>query len=267
MRIAAAHAFERDAPARTAEARDAEILAWARGDPPAGRRGAALGRVLGLAAAPEDKGGYARGLGGELEPLRRGRRIFADFADDTGKPGVAQAFFHREQDIGVAARLDVDHAIGMQSREVKGRGEQVVPAQAPEDGALGSREDAGEEDRRACIVGEIGASGNFMERAGRDPAAWKPRIDRLDAERNDLVPRAHALDPRNFGAKIGEDGRVAHDVIGLGRLLIRSLFVPSRLAESSATLELASNRSATLSILNRVWLARVLIVGQIRGQK
>ena len=217
MWVAAADALERDAPARTAKARNAEILARARGDPPARYRGAALGRLLGLAAAAKDEGGYARGLGGELEPLRRRRRIFADFADDTGKAGVPEAFFHREEHIGVTARLDVDHAVGVQPREVKGRGEQVVPAQAPEDGALGPREDAGEEDRRARIVGEIGASGNFMERAGRDPAAWKPRIDRLDAERNDFVPRADAFDPRNFGAKIGEDGRVAHDVIGLVR--------------------------------------------------
>ena len=267
MRIAAAHAFERDAPARASEARDAEILARARGDPPARHRGGAFGRLLGLAGAAEDKGRHARRLGGELESLRRRRRIFAHFADDTGKTGMPQAFFHREEDIGVAARLDMDHAVGVQPREVKGRGEQVVPAQAPEDGALGSREDAGEEDRRARIVGQVGASGDLMERAGRDAAARKPRIDRLDAERNDLVPRAHALDPRNCGAKIGEDGRVVHDVIGLGRLLIRSLFVPSRLAESSGTLELASSRSAILSILNRVWLARVLIVGQIRRQK
>lgn len=180
---------------------------------------------------------------------------------------MAEAFFHGEKDIGVAACLDMDHAVGMQSREVKGRGEQVVPAQAPEDGALSPREDAGKEDRRARIVGQVGASGDLVKRASGDAAARKPRIDRLYAERNDLVPRAHPLDPRNCGAKIGEDGRVVHDVIGLGRLLIRSLFVPSRLAESSGTLELASNRSANLSILNRVWLASVLIVRQIQVQK
>ncbi|KFG88634.1 hypothetical protein BV98_003468 [Sphingobium herbicidovorans NBRC 16415] len=130
---------------------------------------------------------------------------------------MAQAFFHREQDIGVAARLDMDHAVGVQSREMQGRGEQVVPAQAPENSPFGPREDAGEEDRRARIVGELGASGYLVERAGRDSAARESRIDRLDAERKHLVPRAHAFDPRNFGAKIGEDGRVAHDNIGLGR--------------------------------------------------
>ncbi len=174
MRIAAADAFERDAPARTAEARNAEILARARGDPPTRHRGAALGGLFGLAAAPEHEGGHARGFGGELEALRRGRRIFSDLADDARDARMAKALLHREQDIGVAARLDMDHAVGVQSREMEGRGEQIVPAQAPEDGAFGAREDAGEEDGRARIVGELRTSGDFVERAGRDSATRKP---------------------------------------------------------------------------------------------
>ena len=225
MRIAAAHAFERDAPARPPEARNAEVLARARGDPPARHRGGALGGLFGLTTAAKDKGRHARGFGGELEALRCCRRIFGHLADHARETGMAQAFFHRQEHIGVAARLDMDHAVGVQSREVKGGGEQVMPAQAPEDGPFGSRKDAGQEDRRARIVGQLGASGDLVERAGRDPAVREPRIDRLDAERNDLVPRAHAFDPRNCGAKIGEDGGLAHEVIGLrGTANVPSLF-------------------------------------------
>lgn len=85
-----------------------------------------------------------------------------------------------------------------------------------------------------------------------------------------MVPRARAIDPRNFGAKIGEDGRVAHDVVGLGTSFACSLFVSCQPAKSGATPQLAPNIlapniSAILSGMNRVWLARVLIVGQIQG--
>ncbi|MEI4509369.1 hypothetical protein WBQ88_16610 [Sphingopyxis sp. CCNWLW253] len=79
------------------------------------------------------------------------------------------------------------------------------------------------------------------------------------------MPRARAIDPRNFGAKIGEDGRVAHDVVGLGTSFACSLFVSCQPAKSGATPQLAPNISAILSGMNRVWLARVLIVGQIQG--
>jgi hypothetical protein len=65
----------------------------------------------------------------------------------------------------------------MQTGEVERGREQVAPPQAPEGRAFGPCEDAGEEDRRARIVGEIGAAGYLMERARGDSAARQPRID------------------------------------------------------------------------------------------
>jgi len=81
---------------------------------------------------------------------------------------VPQAFLHGEQHVRVAPRFDIDDPVGVQSREMKRRREQVAPAQAPQDRTIDAREDAGEEDRRARIVGEIGAAGYFMQCAARD---------------------------------------------------------------------------------------------------
>ncbi len=110
----------------------------------------------------------------------------------------------------IAARLDIGHPVGMQAGKMKRRGKQVAPAQTPEHRALGAREDAGEKNRRARIIGELAASRNFVERPGRDTAGGQPRVDRFDAKRNDFMPGVRAFDPRNSSAKIGKDGRVAH---------------------------------------------------------
>ena len=155
MRVPAADALQFDTPARTAKAWHAEILAGAGRDPPAGDGGGAFGRLFGFGRAPENKGGDARSLGGELEPLRGGRAVFGDFADHTAKPGMAQTFFHREQHVRIATRLDIDHPVGVQSCKMERGGEQVAPAQAPQDRPFGAREDAGEKDRCARIVGKI----------------------------------------------------------------------------------------------------------------
>ncbi len=79
---------------------------------------------------------------------------------------MAQAFLHRQQDVGVAARLDMDHSVRRQAGQVEGRGEQVAPAQAPEYRAVDPREDAGQEDRRGGIVAKLGAAGDLVQRAG-----------------------------------------------------------------------------------------------------
>ena len=75
---------------------------------------------------------------------------------------MAQAFLHREQHVRVAARLDMNHPVGMQAGETQGWGEQVAPAQAPEHRSFDPGKDTGEEDGRAGIVGEIGAARDLV---------------------------------------------------------------------------------------------------------
>ena len=216
MRVAAAHPLEIDAPAWAPEARDTEILAWAGVDPPACQRGTAFDRRAELRCPAKQKGGNARRLGSQLQPLRGGRRIFCDFADDPGETGVTKAFLHGEEHIGVAARFYMDQAVRAETRKMECGREEVAPAQTPENRPFGPRENAREKDSGARIVGQFGTSRNFVERASDKPAARQPRVDGIDAEGDDVMTRARAFDSRDFGAKIGEDGGLAHDIIRPG---------------------------------------------------
>lgn len=123
---------------------------------------------------------------------------------------MTEAFLHCQQDVGVAARLDMDHAIGMQSREMQRRRKQIAPAEAPEDRAVDSREDAGEEDRGTGVVGQIDAARDFMKGAGRQTTAREIPIERIDAERNGRMPRSGALDLGDASAQFGKGGRFTH---------------------------------------------------------
>ncbi len=89
---------------------------------------------------------------------------------------MAEAFLHGEKDVGIAARLDVDHPVRVEAGEVERRREQVAPPQAPQHRSLDAGEDPGQEDRGAGVVGELGSAGYLVERAGCDPAARQPRI-------------------------------------------------------------------------------------------
>lgn len=129
---------------------------------------------------------------------------------------MPQAFFHREQDIGVAACLDMNDAVGVQTGEIERGCEQVAPAQAPEDRALDPRENACQKHRRRRIVAKLGASGQLVERAGRDTAAWQLAIKRGNPERHGRVPLPDALDGGDARTQIGDDSWLPHRYPRLG---------------------------------------------------
>lgn len=212
MGIAAAHALQLGTPPRTPKAGNPQVLARRGGDTPARYRRGALGNLVRPGSAPEHESRDAGSFGGKLEPLGRRRRIFADLADHAGQTRIAQAFFHREQHVRIAARFDMDHPVGMQAGEMQGRGEQVAPAQAPENRSLDPGKDAGEEDRRAGIVGEFRTAGYLVERAGCDAAPRQPRIQRIDAERDCAVADARALDLRDTRSQIFKDSDLVHGI-------------------------------------------------------
>lgn len=113
---------------------------------------------------------------------------------------MAKAFLHREQHIRVAACLDVNYAIGVQSRQMQCWGKQVAPAQTPEHWPLDPSKYAGEEDRGAGIIGEIGTAGDFMQRACGQAAARQVAVERLDAEGDGSELGSRPLDLGNAGA-------------------------------------------------------------------
>ena len=212
MRIPPAHPLQLDAPARAAEARDTEIFAGAGCYPPPRDSGGSLGGLLGFGRAPKNESGDTRTLSGELEPLRCRGAIFGDLADHAAKAGMAQAFLHGEQDVRIAARLDIDDAIGVEPREMERGREQVTPPQAPEDRTFHPRQDSGEKDRRARIVGKIGTAGDLMQRAARYATARQAGVDGLQPERNRSMASAHAFDLRDARSQIFDDAGFAHNI-------------------------------------------------------
>jgi len=212
MRIAAAYALQHDFPPRPSEARDSQILARSGGDPPSCYRCGAFGELVQFRGPPKHERRNAGGFRRQLQPFRRGSRVFGDFADHPAQSGVMKAFLHRKQHVGVAAGFDMNDAVRMKSSNMQGGGEQISPAQTPKHRPLAAREDAGEEDCRARVVGEIGAPGNFVESAGRDPAARQARIQRLYAKRESAMANPHALNLRDTRTQIFEDDSLTHNI-------------------------------------------------------
>ena len=124
---------------------------------------------------------------------------------------MAQAFFHRGQHIRIAPRLHEDDPVGMEPGKLQRRREEIAPAQAPEDGAVETAEDAGEKDGRRCVIGQLSAAADFVQGTRHEPASRKSAIDLVNAERQSAVPRADAFDQRDLRPKIGNDGRLTHD--------------------------------------------------------
>ena len=197
MRVAATHAFQLNTPACAAEAGYAEILARRSENPPPRNRSRALDDLIDLRTPAEDEGGDARVLRSKLESLRRSCRIFGHFADNPGDAGMPEALLHREQHVCIAPRLDVDDPVRMQAGKMERGGEQVAQAQAPQDRTIHPGEDAGQEDRRAGVVGKIGAAGNFVQSASGNAHARQTLVQFFYAKRDCVVPRTNTLDLRD----------------------------------------------------------------------
>ncbi|ARS28309.1 hypothetical protein KC8_13580 [Sphingomonas sp. KC8] len=110
---------------------------------------------------------------------------------------MAQTFLHREEHVGIAASLDVNYAVRMQPRQVKGRGEEIAPAEAPENRTLYTRENSGKEYGSARLISQIGTARDLVKRAGGYATAWQATINALDPERNGVVSPISALDLRD----------------------------------------------------------------------
>ena len=107
-----------------------------RGDPPSGyrriRQSAFARRQPPVAPAPQQEGGDAGALRGELQPAARHHREGADFADHCGNAGAAQSFLHRPQDLGIARRPDQHDPPGIEPVRREPRPVNVWARQAPQ---------------------------------------------------------------------------------------------------------------------------------------
>lgn len=59
---------------------------------------------------------------------------------------------------------------------MKGGGEQVAPAKAPKHRPVDAGKDTSQKDRRTRVVSEFGTSGDLMQCAGGNAAAWQSLI-------------------------------------------------------------------------------------------
>lgn len=125
---------------------------------------------------------------------------------------MAQAFLHREQHIGVAARLDMDHPVGMEAGKAERRGEQVAPAQAPEHRPIDPRQDSREEDGGGRIVAKLRATSDFVKRAAGESAARQVTVYAVQPERNAAMAGAHPLDLRDTRTQMIEEGCGRHNI-------------------------------------------------------
>ncbi len=160
-----------------------------------GRR--SLDGLFNPGSAPEDEGGNARTFCCKLQALGGSSRIFRHLPDHPGKAWLAQTFLHREEHVGVAASLDVNYAVRMQPCQVKGRGEEVAPAEAPKNRALYTRENSGEKYGSARLISQIGTARDLVKGAGGYATAWQATINALDPEWNGVVSPISALDLRD----------------------------------------------------------------------
>jgi len=92
---------------------------------------------------------------------------------------MTQAFFHRQQNVGVAAGLDVDHPVRVQPGKAERWREKIAPAQAPENRTVDTCENAREENGRRGVIAEFGAAGDFVEGATGKAASGKVAVERI----------------------------------------------------------------------------------------
>lgn len=74
------------------------------------RRVQRIGTTLGR--PPQQQRNRAAALGGELQPARLGHLHPPRLAHDRAEPAVTNAFLDKRQQLGVVARLGIDHPRG-----------------------------------------------------------------------------------------------------------------------------------------------------------
>jgi orotate phosphoribosyltransferase len=146
-----------------------------------------------MAPAPQDQGGDAGALGGELQAAARDHRQMADLADHGGKPRgqtAAQPFLDGPQDLLVASRPDQHEAGGAKPMGQEAGAIKVQPPEAPQhrpDAEPG--EDAGDKTRRGSAVFLIAAdAGYLVHGAARQAATRQGKVDRADLEWQHAMP-------------------------------------------------------------------------------
>jgi hypothetical protein len=147
---------------------------------------------------PQQQGGDAGTLGGELQPATRHHRQPADFADHRGDSGGAQPFFERPQDVVVARGGDPHDPRRVEPVPGETWAVKIAAFETPQDDAAAdSSGDTGGKPGGGGAIFLVGAVPlDFVQRAERQATAGQHLVDRGDAERqHSVAQRARPFDP------------------------------------------------------------------------
>ncbi len=125
---------------------------------------------------------------------------------------MPQALLNTGEDRLFVATLEVDDAVGFQTRLGKRRREQVWPGDTPEHFAPRARCNAG---RKECGGGAIDrpvpAASDFMQRTAREPTVWKARVHCGETEgQHRCATPVPPLDLADLGAQGLDSGQRPH---------------------------------------------------------
>ncbi len=127
---------------------------------------------------------------------------------------MAQALFETGKHGLFVTSLDIDDAVASQSDMSDRRSKEVLPGDAPQDLAFGSRRDACRKQRRGGSINRsVAAACHLVQTPARQSSARQNAIYCLQAEREHLGPaRPASFEPRYAIAKFGNDGCGDDDV-------------------------------------------------------
>jgi len=140
---------------------------------------------------------------------------------------MAQSFLATGQHRLLVLRLHVNDTVRRQTGLGEGRGEQILPDQAPQHRPLAARGNPGGEQGGSSAVNRaIAAASHFMQRPQREAAARQTRVNRRQTERQRRRHRAvTGFNSPDFFAQNGNGGTWPHGDGILKLRLLCSLFV------------------------------------------
>ncbi len=168
-----------------------------------------MSKVGGFGLAPPPANGdaeRARGLGGKLQAARTGHRQARQFGNDGAEAAVPKPFLETGEDSRLVASLDIDHPAGWQTGLGERGREEVLARDTPQDPAARPGGDAGgPQGGRSAVDRTVGAAGDFMQRAERQPSSRQYPVNLGDAKWQHLTPtRCPAFQTRHALPEFGQ---------------------------------------------------------------
>jgi hypothetical protein len=118
-----------------------------------------------------------------LQTARRRHRKLGDLADHGAETAMPQSLFEAGEQRRLVTGLRIDDAVGQKPGLSDGGREEIPTRDAPQDLATCARGDPrSEQGSRRAVDRVLAATGDFVQRAERQPAFRQTPVHRLDTE-------------------------------------------------------------------------------------